>query len=79
VLLSYGMPYVGQIHGGNVFMLDRNRFVLGGYENTLLGYRSSCFQEIKAAQLLDKIDVVMFGEFLQQAKLVCSLTSGQEL
>ena len=65
VLYSVGFPYVGQIHSGNVFMFDKDRFVLGGYENTLLGYRTSCFQDLKATQLLDKIDVIMFGEFLQ--------------
>ena len=44
-----------------MFVLDNDQCVLGGYENTLLGYRSSCFQTIKQAGLMDKIDVVMFG------------------
>ena len=34
---------------------------LGGYENTLLGYRSSVYRVIEENNCLESIDVVMFG------------------
>ena len=44
---------------GNVFIDDTNTFVLGGYENTLLGYPS---QFEHGEQYMKFIDVIMFGK-----------------
>ena len=36
---------------------------LGGYENTLLGYRTLYYKKIFEGGHLNKIDVIMFGKF----------------
>ena len=36
---------------------------LGGYENTLLGYRTLNYKKISEGGHLNKIDVIMFGKF----------------
>ncbi len=54
---------MGQIQSGNVFVVD-GRCVLGGYENTLLGFRTSSFASLQENGLLDKMDVIMFGKFV---------------
>lgn len=61
-MYDIGFPYIGQIQSGNVLMFENGDYVLGGYENTLLGYRSSCYQALKEAMVLDQIDVIMFGK-----------------
>ncbi len=38
------------------------RYILGGFENAMLGYRTSCFESLQIAGLLDKIDPIMFGK-----------------
>ena len=60
ILYDLGITSIGQIHSGNVFLIE-DRCVLGGYENSLLGYRTHCYQELSQKGLLDKIDVIMFG------------------
>ena len=60
ILYDLGITCIGQIHSGNVFLIE-DRYVLGGYENSLLGYRTQCYQELSKKGLLDKIDVIMFG------------------
>lgn len=54
---------LGQIQSGNIFVRDEH-CKLGGYDNTLLGYRSTDHQKIAANGSLDYIDTVMFGECL---------------
>ena len=61
VLYDLGFSHIGQIHSGNVFIFQDN-YVLGGYENSLLGYRTSRYQALNEAGLLDKPDVIMFGK-----------------
>ena len=35
--------------------------MLGGYENTVLGYRTSQYADMKKEGMLDSIDVIMLG------------------
>ena len=63
-LYEAGVPAIGQIHTGNVFKLD-GRYLLGGYENILLGYRTSCYQDFAGnVDWMNRIDVIMFGTLL---------------
>lgn len=59
-LYEVGFLPTGQVHTGNVFFED-GRYILGGFENTLLGYRTSQYAEIKNEGLLDSIDIIMLG------------------
>ena len=38
--------------------------MLGGYENSLLGYRTSTYQDIASQGLLARMDMIMFGKSL---------------
>ncbi len=40
----------------------RDRYLLGGYENAILGYRTCYYNGLEESCLLDKIDVIMFGK-----------------
>ena len=62
-LYKIGFPVIGQIHTGNVFKIEEN-YVLGGYENTLLGYKTSLDEMIAKEELQAMIDVLMFGELI---------------
>ena len=66
-LYDVGFPLLGHIHTGNVFMEvdEEGKEVcrLGGYENTLLGYRTPFYKKILEGGHLNKIDVIMFGKF----------------
>ena len=59
VLYKAGFPALGHITTGNIFIVNGNKCVLGGYENTLLGYpsRFDCQEKCK-----EFIDIIMFGE-----------------
>ena len=62
-LYEQGFPPLGHIHTGNIFMTEHG-CALGGYDNTLLGYRSSIhrlFGKNPDMHLLEAIDVIMFG------------------
>ncbi len=61
-LYKLGFPPIGHIHTGNIFPTKEQDFVLGGYENTLLGYRSRLYRKIVEENSLENIDVIMFGE-----------------
>ncbi len=62
-LYKQGFPPLGHIHTGNIFPTEEGDFVLGGYENTLLGYRTRLYRKIVEENYqLEKIDVIMFGE-----------------
>ena len=60
-LYEQGFPPIGHIHTGNIFHTERG-FVLGGYENTLLGYKTKLYRELAGKNHLDNIDAIMFGE-----------------
>ena len=51
---------MGHIQTGNIYV-DANVCQLGGFENTLLGYRSRLHTRIAEGGHLESIDVVMFG------------------
>ena len=66
-LYDKGFPVLGHVQSGNVFVVkdERSRsdnFVcqLGGYENTLLGYKTRLYRLCK--DHLTHFDVIMFGE-----------------
>ena len=52
---------IGQIHCGNVFFKD-GCYLLGGYENVFLGYKTNIYSKIAAEGLLSHIDLIMFGK-----------------
>ena len=62
-------PMLGHIHSGNVFVLEDTCY-LGGYENTLLGYKARLYSRCK--EHLDKLDVILFGEHFLEA---CHVTT----
>lgn len=61
-LYRQGFVMLGHVHTGNIFVFTDTHCKLGGYENTLLGYRTrshkKCFQE----GCLEHIDKIMFGK-----------------
>lgn len=60
-LYKQGFSPVGHIHSGNVMVLGDDHCKLGGYENTLLGYRTRLYQHCYREGLLKSIDIIMFG------------------
>ena len=53
---------LGHVHTGNIFV-EGGVYLLGGYENTLLGYRTRLYRLIEKSGCLESIDVIMFGGF----------------
>ena len=66
-LYDVGFPLLSHIHTGNIFIEVDEEWKevcrLGGYENTLLGYRTLNYKKIFEGGHLNKIDVIMFGKF----------------
>ena len=60
-LYRQGFPthQLGHVQTGNVFVGADNICQLGGYENTLLGYKTRLFRLCR--QYEDRIDIIMFG------------------
>ena len=58
-LYDKGFPVLGHIQSGNVFIVDGVCRV-GGYENTLLGYKTRLFKTCK--EKVEQLDIIMFGE-----------------
>ena len=50
---------LGHVQSGNVFVVDDVCY-LGGYENTLLGYKTRLY--VKCREHLDRLDTILFGE-----------------
>ena len=68
-LYEQDFPALGHIHTGNVFVSrdDVNMTCqLGGYDNTLLGYRPRRYKAIADAGMLERMDVVMFGHVMYE-------------
>lgn len=63
-LYRQGLPYhqLGHVQTGNVFIGPDNICRLGGYENTLFGYKTRLFRLCRCYE--DRIDIVMFGHLL---------------
>ena len=58
---------LGHVHVGNIFVVEAEgeegeMCLLGGYENTLLKYRTRFYNAIYHYSQLPSIDVIMFGE-----------------
>lgn len=61
-LYKQGFPLLGHVHTGNIFIVSEDCCKLGGYENTLLGYRTRIYRECVKGGYLNSIDIIMFGE-----------------
>ena len=61
-LYKQGFPRLSHIHPGNIFMSDsRAGCTVGGYDNTLLGYRPAIYRQLDETTL-PHVDAIMFGE-----------------
>ena len=60
-LYSKHFPMLGHVQSGNIFVVD-DVCLLGGYENTLLGYKTRLFMRCK--DHLDRFDTILFGELV---------------
>ena len=58
-LYELGLEQVGQIHTGNVF-LDGDICRLGGYENTVFGYKTRLTTLLHDYR--EAMDLIMFGK-----------------
>ena len=69
-LYDHGFPAVGHIQTGNIFKTP-DGYKLGGYENTLLGYKSRCHHLCQ--QYGKDMDIILLGKctlyFSSQASL----------
>ena len=70
-LYEKGFPQLGHIQSGNVFIVN-DVCLVGGYENTLLGYRTRMYKMCK--EHIERLDVIMFGESSPSPSLFLSLT-----
>ena len=61
-LYSKHFPMLGHVQSGNIFVVDGNICQLGGYENTLLGYKTKLFMRCK--DHLDRLNTILFGEMI---------------
>ena len=63
-LYNRGFQTLGHAHSGNIFVAIENDMEVcqvGGYEMTLLGYRTTLYRSIKEKKLLKYIDIITFG------------------
>lgn len=51
---------MGHVQTGNIYV-DGSVCQLGGFENTLLGYRTRLHSRIAEGDHMESIDVIMFG------------------
>ena len=58
-LYSKSFPVLGHVQSGNIFVVD-DVCQLGGYENTLLGYKTRLFMRCK--DHLEQLDAILFGK-----------------
>ena len=58
--LGFPLHQLGHVQSGNVFVGGADICHLGGYDNTLLGYRTRLFRLCRHHE--DRIDIVMFGK-----------------
>ena len=65
-LYDKDFPYLqlGHVQSGNIFIVD-DICRLGGYENTLLGYRTRLFRLCK--DHLQHFDIILFGKEMKRA------------
>jgi hypothetical protein len=65
-----GLPPIDHVQSGNVFIVD-DVCRLGGYENTLLGYKTRIYRLCK--DHLEHLDVILFGKLSLFCKKINSL------
>ena len=70
-LYERGFPQLGHIQSGNVFIVN-DTCLVGGYENTLLGYKTRMYKMCK--DHIQRLDIIMFGELGQTISLSLSLS-----
>ena len=58
-LCELGLPPIDHVQSGNAFVVNEV-CKLGGYENTLLGYKTRIYRLCK--DHLSHLDVILFGE-----------------
>ena len=59
-LYKQGFPHLHHVHSGNIF-LSASGYTVGGYDNTLLGYRPAIYRQLDETTL-SHVDAIMFGE-----------------
>ena len=64
-LYSQGFPTLGHVQTGNIFVVN-DVCQLGGYENTLLGYKTRLFRLCKDD--LQHFDIILFGNLCDITK-----------
>ena len=62
-----GLPLMDHVQSGNIFVVGDVCF-LGGYENTLLGYKTRIYRLCK--DHLSYLDVILFGKLWQFCKKI---------
>ena len=67
---------LGHVQSGNIFVVD-DVCHLGGYENTLLGYRTRLFRLCK--DHLQHFDVILFGKEMKRAVAIISMQACMEI
>ena len=60
---------LAHVHVGNIY-IDGENCRLGGYENTLLGYRTRLYRAVLVINALPNIDMIMFGGLLCKVSTV---------
>ena len=89
-LYSKSFPVLGHVQSGNIFVVD-DVCQLGGYENTLLGYKTRLFMRCK--DHLEQLDAILFGKlasyldqtdksqysFIFSGHLIFEMAAGYEL
>ena len=63
-LYKAGFQALGHVHSGNIFVTEDSEGEwchVGGYEQTLLGYKTKLYRDIQKKGLLKDIDIIMFG------------------
>ena len=63
---------LGHVHSGNIYVLSDSRCVVGGYENTLLGYRTKSYKRCVEQKCLEHMDKIMFGKSLYSQNILLS-------
>ena len=53
---------VGHIHTGNIYLDNAGNCLVGGYENSLLQYKTRLYKKILESRCLPDIDIILFGE-----------------
>ena len=60
-----GFPPLVHVHSGNIYIDESGNIRVGGYENTLLGYRTKLYTTFYNSEVnWDLIDVFMFGKVI---------------